>query len=138
MTIQCTNCNESLPATAKFCTKCGTPTSTSYRACGAEMKAGAKHCMQCGASVVRSTLDGVDEGMMINGEWYRGKGEFVRKVSIQDMQSSFESLVGKTGLGKYFGCRWRKEHQNTKWVHLCRRRKWWHQRNLFLPERKQP
>ena len=97
MTILCRKCNESLPTTAKFCTKCGISTSTSCTNCGADMKVGAKHCMQCGTSILRATLGDFDEGMMINGEWHRGKGEFVRKVSIQDMQTSFESLVGKTG-----------------------------------------
>ncbi|HEV3124790.1 MAG TPA: SPFH domain-containing protein [Candidatus Dormibacteraeota bacterium] len=52
--VTCPNCQASNPATAKFCSACGTsltPKPAICPSCGAELGAGAKFCPSCGKSV---------------------------------------------------------------------------------------
>jgi class 3 adenylate cyclase/tetratricopeptide (TPR) repeat protein len=50
--VLCAGCGEPLPAGAKFCIQCGTPTQASCPSCGASVVPGARFCMECGSSLV--------------------------------------------------------------------------------------
>jgi class 3 adenylate cyclase len=46
--MSCVSCGTALPAGAKFCLECGTPTTPSCASCGTELVPGAKFCLECG------------------------------------------------------------------------------------------
>ena len=48
--MNCTSCNASLPAGAKFCPSCGQPVAAHCTACGAVLIASARFCAECGAA----------------------------------------------------------------------------------------
>jgi ribosomal protein L40E len=55
--ITCRSCGTAMPASAKFCKKCGTPltpasASSVCSRCGAAVSPGAKFCRACGAKIV--------------------------------------------------------------------------------------
>jgi class 3 adenylate cyclase/tetratricopeptide (TPR) repeat protein len=47
--MTCAACGTALPAGAKFCAECGTPTALACRLCGTELPLGAKFCLECGS-----------------------------------------------------------------------------------------
>jgi len=47
-TVACSSCQSQLPAGAKFCAECGTPTSKHCTNCNASVSATAKFCAECG------------------------------------------------------------------------------------------
>lgn len=49
---RCPNCQNIIPAGAKFCPSCGTSISNKCPSCGAELQPGSKFCPNCGAKLV--------------------------------------------------------------------------------------
>lgn len=47
--MQCPNCQQEHPPSAKFCSECGSPLSLRCRSCGTDNLPGAKFCNECGA-----------------------------------------------------------------------------------------
>ncbi len=56
--MTCAACGTPLPAGAKFCAECGTPTATACRVCGTELPTGAKFCLECGTPAVPARAGG--------------------------------------------------------------------------------
>ena len=94
----CAKCGTQNEAKNKFCIGCGHTLAASCHNCGAERKAGQKFCSACGTKFRVDSSVSTSPSLVSDGEWLRSEGEFLRKVSMSEMKSAFQDLVGETGI----------------------------------------
>ena len=99
----CASCGEDLAADARFCMACGHPAAggRTCHDCGAELAPGAGFCTQCGVRVSESDLP-PGPGYVVDGEWHRAPGEFVRQIPADQMRSAFARILPGIDLDAFF------------------------------------
>lgn len=92
MSQPCTACGSSNADGQKFCAQCGQQLSPAPScSCGAALPSGARFCTSCGKTVGAATVP--RPGPVVDGEWARAPGEFVRRVSGDELRNVFAGLV---------------------------------------------
>ncbi len=96
--MNCPKCGFTNQATNRFCTGCGHTLDADdvCRGCGTGLRPGQKFCHGCGSAVVETEIP-EGPGYVSDGQWNRGRGEFVRRVEMNAMRGFFDGLVGKPG-----------------------------------------
>ena len=99
--VKCPTCDHDVPHEKKFCGNCGFNMvalrgGESCTGCGASLKMNAKFCGDCGQKVSKSA--GMS-GAVSDGVWLRGDAEFVKKVDLAGMRSTWGSKKVKVPNG---------------------------------------
>ena len=93
--LSCPKCSASNTPGARFCTSCGNGLGgQTCTACGAQHKGG-QFCTQCGATTAKPTVQG--PGSIAGGKWTRAPGEFVRRVSFEELRGQFDTDLKAEG-----------------------------------------
>ena len=97
----CPSCQATVGPDDRFCMQCGYQLSPrSCHHCGASLQAGARFCTACGTAVAPTDADAA--GWVVDGEWHRAPGEFVRQIPITQMKSAFARLFPGVDLDAFF------------------------------------
>lgn len=98
----CTSCGTEVGDHDRFCMSCGHPRSGGHTChdCGAELAPGARFCTSCGTKVASEIPEG--PGYVVDGEWHRAPGEFVRRIPADQMRSAFARMLPGVDLDAFF------------------------------------
>ncbi|MEQ1503814.1 MAG: zinc ribbon domain-containing protein, partial [Myxococcota bacterium] len=101
--MNCTSCGAANGAADKFCHQCGARLAAipTCRSCGSALAAGSKFCTTCGTAASPAPEIPQGPGYVVDGEWHRAPGEFVRRVPGDALRSAFGATVGGVDWGAF-------------------------------------